>query len=212
MNLHLRSVLRRLTSQRVPILDDCGVADPAPRYRDRSFASGEVSPDQAAVDEAVATMINAKQRILHVGVGASSVARRFAHDVRSIDGITVMPDEVAAAEALALANYRVWVANKYGVGGRELSGPYDIIADNNLGSFACCRKHAEAWLDTIVRVLAPGGRVVTHERGARFCEPGGVPTRFPEFRRAGERRGMVVRKERGGIWVWGRPGRSGSDQ
>ncbi len=209
MNLsrRIRWFARRLTTRRVRVLDDCGQDTPGHQYRDRSFAGGEVSPDQAAVDNAIAAWLTPEHRVLHVGVGASSLARRYAVRTASIDGITVLADEVAAATALALPGYRVWIANKYGVGGRALSGPYDVIAENNPGSFACCRRHHQAWLDTLARLLAPGGCVVTHVRGARFCEPGGIAMSYRTFRQEGRRRGLTVHRYPSGVWTWTRADR-----
>jgi hypothetical protein len=59
------------------------------------------------------TMALTAARILHVGVGNSKSAQRFANRVRSIDGLTVHHNEKTYAEALAIANYTVYVLNKY---------------------------------------------------------------------------------------------------
>jgi hypothetical protein len=99
------------------------------------------SLDQRRIEQAIESFgPTTSDRILHVGVGSSSLARRFSPRVGLIDGLTVSEAEFAAAEALSLENYKVRLVNKYipglhGTLGHEYT--YNLIVDNNLASFAC---------------------------------------------------------------------------
>jgi len=80
--------------------------------------------------------------MLHVGVGNSKLAQRFASRARRLDGLTVHQNEKTHADALGIPNYTVYVLNKYSPEFVSvLTKPYDVIIDNNLASFACCQYH-----------------------------------------------------------------------
>jgi hypothetical protein len=107
--------------------------------------------------------------ILHVGVGNSGLAQRFAERVHLVDGLTVSEPELALARSLRIANYSVHLLSKYG---REfllqVEHRYDYIVDNNLASFACCKFHFHRMLDNYLWCLQPGGRILTDQRGMDF--------------------------------------------
>lgn len=181
-------------------LRDCGAVNPAATYADRWFAVSDVTPDQAELTDVLTPMLRGHERVLHVGIGASELARRWTGRVSRIDGITVVQAELDAAPALP--NYRAWVQNKYAGGVWE--GKYDLIIDNNPGSFACCRRHASKWLDAAANQLAPGGAFVTHARGCLYRKPGGVSMGWLAWWWAGKRRGMRVERLTKDVWVWRR--------
>jgi hypothetical protein len=105
-------------------------------------------------------------QLLHVGVGNSKLAQRFASRVRGIDGLTLHHNEKINADALAIANYTVYILNKYS---REvvsaLSHTYDFIIDNNLASFACCKKHFFIMVENYLSLLRSQGRILTCQIG-----------------------------------------------
>lgn len=148
--------------------DDCGSEQPgvASNLEAIDWTRQETTPDQVRIEAVLDTMALAGTQILHVGVGNSKLAQRFAGRVRRIDGLTVHRDEKTYAETLALANYTVYVINKYS---REvvsaLSHTYDFIIDNNLASFACCKKHFSAMIENYLSVLGPQGRILTCQIG-----------------------------------------------
>lgn len=180
---------------------DCGVVDPVPGYRDASFAGGQVSPDQACIADALPPLLSRTSRVLHVGVGCSALAVRFAGDVARVDGITVLDVERMVAEALALPNYRVWIVNKHAPAFALLRGPYDIVVDNNPGSFACCTRHFRFTLAHYARLLAPGGRIVTDARGARWRQAGGISLRWRHWAREGRALGLAPERLGGTVWA-----------
>src|SRR5260370_22760596 len=98
--------------------------------------------DQDRIEDALEGMALAGRRILHVGVGNSQFAKRFGPRVRLIDGLTVSEAEKALADSLHLANYSVFLLNKYR---REflqrIEQRFEYVIEHNLASFACCKYH-----------------------------------------------------------------------
>jgi hypothetical protein len=126
----------------------------------------ETTRDQAHIEAVLETLVAPDAWLLHVGVGNSQLAQRFASRVRRIDGLTMSPQEQAHAEALGLPNYTVYVLNKYSPAcGAVLVQPYDVIIDNNLVSFACCQVHFSGMLVQYLRALTPHGQILTCQIG-----------------------------------------------
>lgn len=180
---------------------DCGGDDPAPITRSVSFADGQVSPDQARIADALPALLDPTTRILHVGVGCSDLALRFAPRVARIDGITIMPDERDVAEALGLPNYRVFTMDKHARAFAALPGPYDLLIDNNPGSFACCVKHFDYTMRRYRDLLAPGGRVLTEARGAAWRQAGGISLRWRHWVAEGRKLGLTAEHVDGTVWA-----------
>jgi hypothetical protein len=126
----------------------------------------ETTVDQAAIEAQLACFDLGGKNLLHVGVGNSKFARRFAGQVNLIDGLTVSPAEKSLADSQGIGNYAVYLLNKYS---REfiltIKNRFDFIIDNNLASFACCKFHFYLMLDNYVWSLKPGGQILTDQRG-----------------------------------------------
>ena len=148
--------------------EHCGSEQPgvSPNAEAIDWTQQETTRDQVRIEAVLDTMTLTGAQILHVGVGNSQLARRFANRVRFIDGLTVHQHEKTYAEALGIPNYTVYVLNKHS---REivsvLAHTYDFIIDNNLASFACCKKHFRVMLKNYVAVLRSRGRVLTCQIG-----------------------------------------------
>jgi hypothetical protein len=146
----------------------CGNEQPGVASNDEAidWTQQETTPDQVRIEAVLDTMALTGAQLLHVGVGNSKLAQRFASRVRGIDGLTVHQNEKIYAEALAIADYTVYVLNKYS---RDvisvLSHSYDFIIDNNLASFACCKKHLFVMLGNYLTVLRSQGRILTCQIG-----------------------------------------------
>jgi hypothetical protein len=126
----------------------------------------ESTRDQAHIEAVLETLVVTGTSLLHVGVGNSQLAQRFASRARRIDGLTVSPQEKAHAEALGLPHYTVYVLNKYSPAfGSVLTHTYDFIIDNNLASFACCRAHFSVMCTHYLRALTAHGQIVTCQIG-----------------------------------------------
>jgi len=145
-------------------MDSPGLALDMPIWVDHT--RDETTVDQARIEAEMDRMDLNGKNILHVGVGNSKFAQRFASRVNLIDGLTVSHNEKAVADSLEIGNYSVYFLNKYS---REfiltIRNTYDFIVDNNLASFACCKYHFYLMLDNYIRSLKPGGSILTEQRG-----------------------------------------------
>lgn len=133
-----------------------------------NFARSRTSRDQLEIEQYLERQKHrlGDARLLHVGVGNSSLALRLHLRCLAIDGLTMAPEEKTRAESLRLLNYTVLLLNKYGLEfARRLRPGYAWIVDNNPASFACCRYHYARMLENYRWALAPGGRILTHRRG-----------------------------------------------
>src|SRR6516165_8635629 len=94
--------------------EDCGSEQPGVASNDEAidWTRQETTPDQVRIEAVLDTMALAGAQILHVGVGNSRLAQRFASRVRSIDGLTVRQYEKCSIKVLGTANYTVYVVNK----------------------------------------------------------------------------------------------------
>jgi hypothetical protein len=146
-------------------LDHPGLATDTQRWIDHTGLDTTV--DQARIEDALEGMpLDDGQQILHVGVGNSRLAQRFAPRAQLVVGLSVWGPEKTLADSLHIANYTVHVLSKYS---REflltIEHRYDYIIDNNLASFACCKYHFYRMLDNYLWCLRPGGRILTDQRG-----------------------------------------------
>ncbi len=145
-------------------LEHPGLALDMPIWVDHT--KDETTVDQARIEAVLDKMDLSGMNILHVGVGNSKFARRFARRVNLIDGLTVNQNEKALADSSRISNYTAYLLNKYG---REfiltLHHRYDFVIDNNLASFACCKYHFYRMLDNYLWSMRPGGQILTDQQG-----------------------------------------------
>ena len=145
-------------------MDRPGLALDMPLWVDHT--KDETTVDQASIEAQLDKLDLSGKTILHIGVGNSKFARRFASRVILIDGLTVSPNEKTLGDSLAIGNYTVYLLNKYS---REfiltIRNRFDFIVDNNLASFACCKYHFYLMLDNYVWSLKPGGQILTDQQG-----------------------------------------------
>jgi len=148
-------------------LERPGVALDMPLWIEHSHLDSTV--DQLRIEEALNGLEWRGKHILHIGVGNSRFAERFAPEAGLIDGITVCQSEVARARSLHIPNYTVYFLNKYGRDfSLTLKNRYDFVIDNNLASYACCKYHFYRMLDNYLWAMKPGGRILTDQRGMDF--------------------------------------------
>jgi hypothetical protein len=130
------------------------------------WTNQETTPDQARIEAVLETLRVTGASLLHVGVGNSRFAQRFARRARRIDGLTVHQNEKTQADALALPNYTVYVLNKYSPAfGAVITNRYEFIIDNNLATFACCQYHFAIMWTNYLRALTPHGQIMTCQIG-----------------------------------------------
>jgi hypothetical protein len=126
----------------------------------------ETTRDQVCIEAVLDTLAVTGTSMLHVGVGNSKLAQRFASQARRLDGLTVHQNEKTHADALGIPNYTVYVLNKYSLEFVSvLMKTYDFIIDNNLASFACCQYHFAVMCANYLRALASHGQILTCQIG-----------------------------------------------
>lgn len=182
--------------------EHCGNDPPLPAYVDIDGASTATTPEQRELESRLEVRVTPEQRVLHVGVGNHSLAERLRGKVAHVDGITIVPAEVASAPARP--GYAVTLCDKHGPGIEALPGRYDWIVDNNPASFACCRAHCDRTFAAYARLLAPGGRVLTHRRGAGWATGPGWGMSWPDWARVGLSQGLRPGRLTRDAWTWER--------
>jgi hypothetical protein len=120
----------------------------------------------------------AGRRVLHVGIGNSSIFNAHGHRFAAFTGLTVgLPEKVYFEETFGRpANVEIHLANKhdprnYG----KIRGPFDLIIDANLKSYACCETHFHDMLMFYVSRLTFGGAILTAASGVGCGWPGNTP-------------------------------------
>ena len=156
----LMSALGRVTAE------SCGS-----KYGDGSWRDAPPSMEQLRIERYLAGSSVAGKTLLHVGVGSSSVARRFHAECRQIDGLTVMADEITYADGLGYSNYRVYLLDKFSPAvTTTLPNRYHFIIDNNPSSFAPSRAAFDWMIANYVELLEPGGMFLTDRVGMHYRE------------------------------------------
>lgn len=158
-----------LHERRFPQLPfDCGNAtDPGVRYCEdlRDWSTKATTPDQRRIENYIDRYDLRQKRLLHIGIGNSSLARRFHGRVKEIFGTTIDEPEIAVAAALALPNYRCLLHNKFSGENGAVDGSFDFILDNNPTSPCCCMRHLAELFEFYAAKLTPAGQIVTDRLG-----------------------------------------------
>jgi hypothetical protein len=147
-------------------------------YNEGSFCSRAPTADQQRIENILHCINLHNKTILHVGVGNSNIARLFGKQLTYLDGITVMIDEKEYADSLSVKNYSVVIGNKYSCDFLKISRSYDIIIDNNLSSFACCKHHFLNMFESYVNRLNDYGLLITDKVGLAYSK---IPTSFAMY-------------------------------
>ncbi len=163
---------RELQERHFPELPfDCGNrTDPGVRYCEdlRDWSAKATTPDQRRIENYIDRYDLRQKRVLHIGIGNSSLAKRFHGRVKEIVGTTIDEPEIAVARALALPNYRFVVHNKFSGENDVIDGSFDFILDNNPTSPCCCMRHLAELFGFYAEKLAPDGQIVTDRLGLRW--------------------------------------------
>ena len=174
----------------------------------RDWAERETTPDQLRIEDYLAAHDLRGRRILHIGLGNSSLARRFHSRAAEIVGTTVVPHEVELARSLELANYRALLHNKYAAESDSLAGRFDFIVDNNPTTFCCCLAHLASMLEFYTAKLSEGGQLVTVRVGLGWAHiPEGNPRwgfDFEDLAAAGAAAGLTASRVDHNIYVLSR--------
>ncbi|UVF18427.1 hypothetical protein HPT29_018250 [Microvirga terrae] len=161
--------LEHLWSERFPALPRyCGNdsqpgIDEVEEWRDWTML--DTTPDQLRIEGFLERHDLSQATLLHVGVGNSGLAKRFAQRTKEIVGTTISNSEMCHGRKLNILNYHVYINNKYS--GEPVPGPeeFDFIIDNNPTTFACCRDHLCKMMVQYRSRLKENGMIVTDREG-----------------------------------------------
>jgi len=173
-------------------------------YSSALFAGDEPleTAQQRKLDAVLArTGLRPGERILEIGCGWGSFAATAARAGVEVHGITLSREQKAHVDALALPGVSVSLTDY-----RAVDSTYDAVASIEMVE-AVGQRWWGAYLDTIARVLKPGGRAALQliaiaddvfERYAdnvdfiqRYVFPGGMLISETRFRALAEARGLV---------------------
>ena len=155
--------------------ENCGLditpgVDEVPEWQ--VWVDKETTPDQLTIERYLDRVVSPTSSILHIGVGNSGLALRFASRVRRIVGTTIHSEEADCGHRLNLPNYQVAVVNKYSEEMDKIAGPFDFIVDNNPSSFACCLLHFSQMMAYYGANLGDGGQILTARIGLGWAVTG----------------------------------------
>ena len=160
---------------------NCKQFIPEITYPDGSWIDVETTADQKRIEDYLENMMVDKKTILHVGTGNSSFAKIFCKN-NQVDSITVVDDELLNANLLKLANYNCFKINKYSLDLKKLSKKYDLIVDNNLSSYACCKDHFVDMMNAYFHLLKQNGCIITDQQGMEYHRGFSFPISVEEIK------------------------------
>jgi hypothetical protein len=143
----------------------------------RDWSRKGTTPDQRRIKDYIDRFDLRAKRILHIGIGNSSLAKRLHRRAREIVGTSVDEPEIRLARSLSLPNYTAVTHNKYSGLHDIVPGKFDFITDNNLTSPCCCTTHLATLFAFLDAKLADGGQIVTDAEGLGWV-PDGIDPRW----------------------------------
>ncbi|MBB4153013.1 cyclopropane-fatty-acyl-phospholipid synthase [Sphingomonas jinjuensis] len=164
---------------------------------DESLEAAQTAKLRAILDR---TATRPGERILEIGCGWGSFAALAAGEGRHVTGLTLSTEQKAMVDARALPGVEVALTDY-----RDVTGGFDAVASIEMVE-AVGQEYWPAYLDTIARVLKPGGRAAIQYISIaddvfpayatsvdfiqRYVFPGGVLLSESRFRALAEARGL----------------------
>lgn len=163
------------------MIEYCGHEPPLILYTDDNWSHRPTTKDQKRIENVLGNYANKDAVWLHIGIGNSSLAKRIAHKIKKLDGLTVVMEEIQVAPRIL--NYFPVFMDKHSMALRSF-GSYDLIIDTTPSGHACCKKHLIDYLITIGIILKDNGVLLTDEVGlawARTTSIGFTPDDFAQL-------------------------------
>lgn len=148
------------------IREYCGLEPPLALYTYDNWTHMPTSKDQECIEAVLPGYVDPEAVWLHIGIGNSSLAKKFAHQVKRLDGITVAQEEIDTAPKIE--NYRVWWCDKHSLAFLT-DERYDVIIDSTPAGHACCWKHFRDYLRMAFAMLR--GVYLTDQAGLCWAQP-----------------------------------------
>jgi peptidoglycan/xylan/chitin deacetylase (PgdA/CDA1 family) len=175
-NEEARELMRRLHQTRFATLPHYCRAVDNPGKEDvaewRVWTQRKTTPDQVRIENHLRHLVTRDARILHVGIGNSSLARLMCPLVAQVEGITRYHEEADFAADLGISNYHVKTVNKYGEELLDHKPIFDFIIDNGANGFACCLFHFCRLMVHYRAMLRQGGVFLSAEPGLSWVADG----------------------------------------
>lgn len=148
---------------------------PSIRYSDGSWVTRKTTADLRDIQTYLSDQ-SGPLAIFQVGIGNSSLYGTVKDKAVRFVGITIVQDEIEYAYKTypddSASCYRVYLANKYTQSLNELGCDFDYIVDNDISSYACCRYHFEAMMNSYRTMLKPDGAILVGLRGLGYFDSG----------------------------------------
>ena len=133
---------------------------------DFDWAERETTEDQKRIEDYLTQARKVNHRLLHVGIGNSSLAQKVSTKFSTIVGTSLSDQEVSRAEDMNISNYYTFRINKYSeFFSRAIDSEFDVIVDNNPNSFCCCAFHLSRLLTSYHKMLTSHGKLLTDIEG-----------------------------------------------
>ena len=148
-------------------------------YSDGSWLNRKSTSDSLAIENHLADNIDLLygRSILHVGIGNGELTQFLLSSKPSIlHGLTIIEEEHANANSFS-RNYSIekceyFLLNKYSLNALNVEQNYDIIIDNDLAGYACCKLHFRSLINFYYASLSSDGLLITGERGLLYFDNG----------------------------------------
>lgn len=161
------------------ILDYCGHEPPLNLYYYDNWTHMPTTEDQKCIEAVLPKYVHKNAVWLHIGIGNSSLAKLYAPQIKQLDGITVVQEEIDTAPKFD--NYSVRLCNKHSKD--LLNGKfYDAVIDTTPCGHACCWKHFRDYLKNVF--FLTNGVYLTDKIGLAWAQPtfkGMTPEQFLEY-------------------------------
>ena len=134
-------------------------------WEDRSSTS-----DEKEIIHYLKKNINLENKsILHIGIGSSYFAQVILNK-NIIFGISISSNEIFKANNLNLDNYKVYLCDKFSTNFCDLfnNKTFDIIVDNNIKSYSCCKLSYNYFIDNLFKKLNDKGILITSRKGMNW--------------------------------------------
>lgn len=144
-------------------------------YSDGSWVNRKPTKDLLAIQSYLLSHANGK-RIFQAGIGNSSLYGVLKNIPSTLIGITVVEDEIQHAQSnfdeASPCKYTFLLENKYTRGLGKFGKDFNIIVDNDISSYACCKKHFFDMLEAYRSMLVPRGYILIGKRGLGYFDSG----------------------------------------
>lgn len=148
-------------------------------YSDGSWLNRKSTSDSLAIENYLVNNIDLvrERSILHVGIGNGELTQFLLFSKpSSLHGLTIIEEEHTNASSFSrkhtIKECKYFLQNKYSLNAENNEKKYNIIIDNDLAGYACCKTHFRSLIKYYYKSLSSGGLLITGERGLLYFDNG----------------------------------------